>query len=430
MTHTMREKRGLLIAAGILLIAAGAAAGYYLLPGLLAGDGLDHDHATEYHCPMHPQVTSEEPGICPICNMDLVPQGDPDAMAEHLEGEGTDLGGDISITPRDRIVADVGTWTVGYRQITTDITAPAVVEVNEATEKSITAWFPGRLDRLYVEKTGDYIRKGAPIAEVYSPELITAQQEYLLALETRRRDLLPSFEETGQESSSTLQEDRLLEAARERLRLLGMTDRQIGALKSDGRIRRTTTIFSTASGIVTRKGVREGAYVNEGTTIAEVIDLSSIWVIASIPEAEASSLRLGMSMKITTPDGTTRSARIDYIYPMVDPESRTVQVRATFSNPGVRLKPGMYLTAHVVMASEDLLAVPVGAIIRTGRRNIVYVEVMTNTFEAREVELGMKGDGFYGVTGGDLREGERVVAEGGYLLDAERRLSTTVESEP
>lgn len=422
------QKKLLLITAGLLLLIGGAIAGYYLLPGILAGDGLEHDHAgeTTYYCPMHPQVTSDEPGICPICNMDLVPQGDPDAMEEHLEGEGSDGSEAVRITPRDRIVADVGTWTVDYRQVTSDVVAPAVVEVNEATERSITAWFPGRLDRLYIEKTGDYIRKGAPIAEVYAPELITAQQEYLLALDTRERDLLPSFEGTG-ETSSTTQENRLVDAARERLRLLGMTDRQIAALRSDGTIRRTTTIFSTASGTVTRRGVRQGSYVNEGTVIAEVVDLSSVWVIASVPETQADMLRLGMEMQVVLSGGETRSARIDYVYPMVDPESRTVQVRATFSNPGVRLKPGMYLSATVIISARDVLAVPVGAVIRTGRRNIVYVEVATNTFEAREVELGMKGDGFYAVTGGNLERGDRVVAEGGYLIDAERQLSTAGE---
>ncbi len=419
-TSTMRStNRVLLVVAGVLLLIAGGVGGYYLLPGLLAGDGLEHDHTAAYYCPMHPQVTSDEPGVCPICSMDLVPMNDTPS----------DIGGDITITPRDRIIADVETWNVDYQQISTDIVAPAVVEINEATEKSITAWFPGRLDRLYIEKTGDYIRKGAPLAEIYAPELITAQQEYLLALETRRGDLLPSFEGSGADASSTTQEDRLVEAAEERLALLGMTDRQIRTLREDRKIARRTTIFATASGIVTRKGVREGAYVNEGTTIAEVVDLSSVWVVASVPETEADLLRLGMSMKVMLTSGESRSARIDYIYPMVDPGSRTVQVRATFSNPQLRLKPGMYLTATVVLSARDALVVPVGALIRTGARDIVYVEVATNTFEAREVRVGMKGNGFYAVTDGDLKRGDRVVSEGGYLVDAERQLSTGSSNE-
>ena len=417
--------RLLFVVAGMLLVVAGAVGGYYLLPGILAGDGVEHDHSATYYCPMHPQVTSDEPGVCPICNMDLVPMDDPDAMQEHFDEGATGSSEAVTITPRNRIVADVGTWTVDYRQIGTDIVAPAVVEINEATEKSVTAWFPGRLDRLYVERTGDYVRKGAPLAEVYSPELITAQQEYLLALDTRRRNLLPSFGGSAEESGSTDQEDRLVDAARERLRLLGMTDRQISALRDNGTISRTTTIFSTASGIVTLKGVREGAYVNEGTTIVELVDLSSVWVIASVPEASASMVRTGMEMAVTLPGtGEQRFARIDYIYPMVDPESRTVQVRATFTNPGLRLKPGMYLTASIIFSARDALAVPIGAVIRTGERDIVYVEVATNTFEAREVELGVKGQGFYAVTGGELEKGDRVVAEGGYLLDAERQLTT------
>ena len=405
-----------IVLGAILLLGGGIAAGYLFLPEILGSDEHDHSEEPSYFCPMHPQVTADEPGICPICNMDLVPVDEPEKMQEDMDG--------LVITPRDRVIADVKTVEVGYRGIGQDIVAPAVVEVNEATEKSITAWFPGRVDRLYAEKSGEYIRKGAPLAEIYSPELITAQQEYLIALETAERNLLPRLEG---EPEGTAAGERLVEMSAERLRLLGMTNQQIDALHNEQKVARTTTIFSTASGIVTRKGIREGAYVEVGTTIVEVVDLSSVWIIASVPETSASSLRVGMEMAISLPGGTgdRRTARVDYIYPMVDRESRSVQVRGTISNPGLRLKPGMYLTAAITLPANDGLAVPIGAVIRTGERTVVYVEVEKNTFEAREVELGLKGDKFFQVTGGDLHQGDRVVAEGGYLLDAERQLTTS-----
>ena len=403
-----------IVLGAILLLGGGLAAGYYFLPEILGSNGHDHSGDPSYFCPMHPQVTAEEPGICPICNMDLVPVDEPEKMMEEMEG--------LVITPRDRMIADVRTVEVDYRGVGQDVLAPAVVEVNEATEKSVTAWFPGRVDRLYAEKSGEYIRKGAPLAEIYSPELITAQQEYLIALETAERNLLPSLE--GEQIPAG---ERLTEISAERLRLLGMTDRQIDALREERKIARTTTIFSTASGIVTRKGIREGAYVEVGTTIVEVVDLSSVWIIASVPETSAGALRVGMEMAVSLPGDETsrRTARIDYIYPMVDRESRSVRVRGTIGNPGLRLKPGMYLTAAITLPANDGLAVPVGAVIRTGERSVVYVEVEENTFEAREVELGMKGGGYFRVIGGELSRGDRVVAEGGYLLDAERQLTTS-----
>ena len=406
----------------LVLLAAGVAAGYFLLPGFVGMAGHNHDEETVYFCPMHPQVRQNEPGVCPICHMDLVPENTPEAMAEHAEGEGEV----VHVTPRQRVIADVATVEVDYRQLQTDITAPATVQVNEATQRMVTAWFPGRIEKLYVDKTGDYVGKGSPLATVYSPEIITAQKEYLLALDTRDRKLLPSIERTGERADAERGEDRLVAASEERLKLLGMTDGQIRALREKGEIARTTTIFSTASGVVTRRNVVEGAYVNEGTTLIEVVDLSSVWVIANVYESQAGLVRSGMSMSVTGPslNGETLNGRIEYIYPMVDPESRTIQVRGVFANPRLRLKPGTYLTASIPHSAVDALAVPVGAVIRTGERDLVYVDLGEHMFEAREVTLGMKANGYYQIVGGDIKRGDRVVAEGGYLLDSERELSS------
>lgn len=385
---------------------------------------------TTYYCPMHPQVVADEPSICPICNMDLVPEGDPDAMAEHLDGESDEL---LRLGERGRIIANVATVEAAHRQLSSDITAPAVVEIDEAGERSIAARIPGRIDRLYVDRIGASIRKGQAIGEIYSPELLAAQKEYLIALDTRERDLLPRLGsgEDARDEPAVRQEDRLVSASAERLRLLGMSNRQIEKLAATKKVAPTTTIFANASGVVTRKGVREGEYVAEGTLLFDVVDLSSVRVVASVPEAEAARLRVGMEMLLTGPTlGTDRVVgRIDYIYPIVDPETRTIQVRAIVPNRNNRLRPGSYLSASIILSARDPLTVPASAVVRTGRRNLVWVEVDENLFEPREIEVGMTSGGYIEVLAGDLVEGEAVVAEGGYLLDSERTLSMPIDSD-
>lgn len=435
-TTTSAQRTVLLLVGALLLLAGGIAGGYFLLPKLTGSTSMaeEHDHAegSLYYCPMHPQVEQEGPGVCPICHMDLVPRNSPDAMADHAAGEG-EHGAMIHITPRQRVIADVATVEVGYQQLNANILASATVQVNEETQRAVTARYAGRIERLYVTKTGDYVRKGEPLAEIYSPELITAQKEYLIALETREQGLLPGLERTGRNTSApTTKEsrgDQLVRASRSRLKLLGMSDKQIESLEREGEVAYNTTIFSTASGIVTNRAVVEGAYVNEGTLLLEVIDLSSVWVLANVYESDANIVSPGMRMVVTGPalGGERVEGRVDYSYPSVDPASRTVQVRGVFPNPRLRLKPGMYLTATIMKPATDALAVPVGAVIRTGTRDIVYVEVEENMFEAREVQLGMKGNGYYQITGGDLNRGDKVVAEGGYLLDSERQLAGTGE---
>ncbi len=403
--------------AGALVVGLAAVGVYFLF--LAPSSNAAHDHAEEesYYCPMHPQVTASEPSICPICNMDLVPKGRPELMPSDSDHDGA-----IRLTERGRIVAAVATQPAAFHQIDRDITAPALVEIDEATEKSVTARVAGRIERLYVDRTGVYVKKGQAVAEIYSPDLVTAQQEYLIALDTKSRDLLPAFE--GEESVEEA-EERLVATAVERLGLLGMREQQIVALRESREVMTRTTIYANATGIVTRKGVREGAYVEEGSLLFDLVNLARVRVVASVPEDQIRALGVGMMMRLSGPglDDRLPSARIDDIYPLVDPATRTVQVRAIFPNPGGRLKPGSYLRAHIILSATDRLSVPISAVIRTGRRNLVYVEVDENTFVPREVTLGRRSGDRVAITGGDLVEGEPVVVEGGYLIDAERQLS-------
>jgi len=421
---TLRRRRAAFALAGAILLLCLGAAGYFLLL-----DDSREEHAHEagmlYTCPMHPQVIRDEPGTCPICHMDLVPM-----RASAAPGTGNDSAAShavrVTMTPEERIVANVGTAEAGYRAVAAQLEVAGAIDYNEATHRVVTARFGGRIERLYVKETGQYVRAGEPLMEIYSPELVTAQQDYLLARETSTiRTPAGLGGDDGAAERAEERRGRLLRASRKRLELLGMSSAQIAALEQRGEIAYQTTVFSPASGVVIRRGITDGAYVNEGALLLELADLSSVWVLASVYESDVRRMKPGLPMMVTGPalGGERRQGRVQYIYPTVDPETRTVQVRGLFANADMLLKPGMYVSVSIGLPAGDVLAVPASAVVRTGRRDLVYVEVAANTFEPREVRTGVRDDGYYEIVEGELRAGDRVVTEGGFLIDSESRLS-------
>jgi RND family efflux transporter MFP subunit len=302
------------------------------------------------------------------------------------------------------------------------------VDYNEATHRIISARFGGRIEHLYVNVTGEVVRKGEPLMEIYSPELVTAQREYLLSRETQPLMSLPAANGLDDQEGRKRREEqaqRLIAASRKRLELLGMTQAQIAALERRGELAYSTTVFAPSGGTVIERLVTEGEYVDEGRALLRIVDLSSVWVLANVNESDAYRIHPGMDMMVAGPSlgGETLYGKVTFIYPTVDAQTRTVRVRGLFSNPGNRLKPGMYVNATIRVSGSEVLAVPSGAVIRTVERDLVYVEVEKNLFEAREVKLGIKDGDYYEVAGGDIKAGDSVVEQGGYLLDSERKLS-------
>lgn len=381
--------------------------------------GSHEDSKTEtaadyYTCPMHPSVISDRPGACPVCGMALVKKSPQQEMAsEEMENIYA-----VSLSPTQRVLANVATEPVFRRALSREIETVGVVDIAEPLQATVSARFRGRIEKLFVNYTGELVKKGQPLFELYSPDLITGKREFLLAV-----DALSAAKEAGIEQNIRMQEG-LLRAIRDRLHIhFGMTDEQIAELESGRQIGNTVQFFSPIAGTVIRKQALEGQYVDEGMALYELADLSTVWMYLDVYEKDARFIRINQPIQITTEayPGETFSGRAVFIDPVMDGETRTLRVRTEFPNPHLRLKPGMYVRAQIKISLGRPLVIPASAVISTGKRTVVWVEVKPNVFEPRDVTLGSTSDSFYEVISG-LMEGDEIAVSGGYLIDSESQL--------
>jgi len=406
----------------------------FVLGFLLRGSGgRDHDHpagaggspgvedtqARVWTCAMHPQVRQPKPGKCPICFMNLIPASDSG-------GDESSFGpAQIMLSPAARELAEVEVAPVIRKSISREVRMQGVVGYDETRLTHITAWIAGRLDRLYVDYTGAAVRKGAPLAELFSPELYSAQEELLQSVKGERL-----FEKSSIESISSTA--RLTtEAAREKLRLWGLSDSQIQEVIDRGTPSTHITIQARIGGTVVSKDAVQGMYVKTGTRLYTIADLRRIWVLLEAYESDLPWLGVGQQVSFTTESrpGETLRARIAFIDPVIDPGTRTAQVRLEVENPRGNLKPEMLVRAVVQsdrMAGDGTgapLLIPASAALVTGRRAVVYVELPggDGIYEGREVALGPRAGDYYLVTGG-IAEGEMVVVNGAFKIDSEVQL--------
>jgi Cu(I)/Ag(I) efflux system membrane fusion protein len=417
---------------------------------------------TIWTCSMHPQIQLPKPGKCPICFMDLIPLGESGTEGGERE---------LSISANAAKRMELETAPVERRFAEAEVRMVGKVAYDETRVSYISAWVPGRIDRLFVDYTGIPVKEGEHLAELYSPDLLTAQEELLQAIATL---------DNLKESQSTLLREtaaQTVSAARDKLRLWGFTAAQINAIEQRGAPSDHMTIYSPASGIVIHKKAQEGMYVQTGTLIYTIADLSRVWILLDAYESDLSLLRYGSRVEFSTETypGETFAGTITFIDPVINPTTRTAKVRVIIDNADNKLKPGMFVRAiarprigtdegvmnpdlagkwispmhpeivkdepgscdvcgmplvpaeslgYVTDDKETPLLVPASAVLKTGKRAVVYVELPdreTPTYEGREVELGMRLGEVYIVKSG-LEEGDRVVTRGAFKLDAELQI--------
>jgi RND family efflux transporter MFP subunit len=300
--------------------------------------------------------------------------------------------------------------------------APAVVTTDETRLHHVHTKIEGWVETLHVNATGEFVLRGQPLLDLYSPELLATQEEHLVALRAR------AAAGSAPPESAAMAAD-LVESSRRRLLLYDMAPAQIDALETSGQPQRVVTLYAPIAGFVTQRNVTQGERIEPGTTLFDIADLSRVWVIASVFENEMPFVRAGQKgvVSLTYLPGRTWEGRVTLVAPVVDEETRTVKVRLEFPNPDGTLKPGMFGEATLTADLGERIQVPEGAVLSSGTRDLVFVVRADGGFEARAVRLGARTDDAVEILDG-LRDGEAIVISGGFLVDAESRLKAALEA--
>jgi multidrug efflux pump subunit AcrA (membrane-fusion protein) len=408
----------------------GALAMLTVLPVVIPGCGERKDakpgataEGTLYHCPMHPTYTSDRPGDCPICNMSLVkvqdaaPAPAPEPHGGHgpdtLQGAGASPPGyvPVTISPEQQQRIGVRLAAVSRGPALQSIRAVGKVEYDESRLHHVHTRVEGWIDRLYVSTTGEMVKRGDPLFSMYSPELVSAQEEFLLALGPPGEPPTP-----------------LLATVRQKLKLLQVSDAQIRTIEIIRRAQTYVDIVAHASGVVVEKRALEGMKAMPGEDLYLLADLSRVWITASIYEYELPLVRVGQKATVTLPSypGTTFRGRIVHIYPYLDESTRTNAVRFEFENLDLKLKPGMYADVELQVPLGKAMTIPRDAVLDSGERQVVLVAAGEGRFEPREVTLGQRlGDSVVVLRG--VKEGEEVVVGAHFLIDSESQLKAALK---
>lgn len=346
-----------------------------------------------------------------------IPASHP-AQADSASPAGSEPLSSLQLPPDEITAAGVQTAEVQFQRLKTDIEAFGRVEQPETQLAAQSARVGGRVDRLYVQYTGERVKRGQKLAEVYSPEVATAADEYQLAVRNRER-LAASDDQEAIRAADTL-----VAASRRKLELWGISENQIKGQDGDGIPH--VVLYATAHGTVIERKVTQGQYVNAGDTLFTLADLSQVWIKADVYESQLSGIHPGQRVEINSDalnDKTIRG-QVDFIEPSASPQTRTVPVHVHVENPGMRLVPGMFVRATFISStSQATVVVPRSAVLDTGTRKLVYVANDNGAFESREVEVGAPSQDLFPVTRG-LKAGERVVIAGNFLIDSQTRLSS------
>jgi Cu(I)/Ag(I) efflux system membrane fusion protein len=353
-----------------------------------------------YTCSMDPQVVESKPGKCPICHMELTPVKKSAAQKNDNE---------LQLSPEQMRLGNIQVDTIGKEFVGNQITLTGTLNFDETKVNDVSARVGGRIEKLYFRKMGDYVTKGAPLYDIYSEELNNAKQEYLLALQ--KKAML---------GNSQINFDDIIDAAKNKLLLWGMTEQQIKNLNKKTLANNKTTFYSTASGYITELNLQEGDYVAEGRSVVKLAGLSDLWVEAQVYATQLSKINKASDVMVQIPDfpGKKIPGKISFENPELNPASRINLIRINIPNKDNELKPGMAAYITVRTGGVNALFLPSDAVLRDGKMAMVWIETSQNKFKSVMVETGMESGDLIEIKSG-IETNDVVVTSGAYLLQSE-----------
>jgi len=384
----------------LLVFLSGLGIGKLIFDSAEVSDVAESEEEITYTCSMHPQIRQNEPGLCPLCGMELTP----------LEGISSDNSMVFAMTPEAMALANIQTSVAVKHKPEYEVELIGKLALNEQNKAIISSNFSGRIEELYIDFTGQSIYIGQKMATIYSPELAIAQKELL---EARK------FKET---------QPAIYFAARDKLKWWKISEEQIKQIEEAGMVLEKLDVFADRSGIVLNRLISKGDYVNKGAPLFELTDLSKLWVMLDAYEVDLPQLRIGQSIefKVSSLSNRNFNSKITFIDPMVNPMTRTASVRAEVNNPQGILKPEMFVTAKVKSGSTlSAIVIPKKSVLWTGKRSVIYVKSgsgESSGFEMREIQIGSNTGDYYVVEKG-LKEGEEFVSNGVFAVDAAVQLN-------